>query len=77
MLMAMSLSFVACTEGKESENVNPSEKPEETPEEQTKEDIIVDAADFVGEYYGDAFTQKSGSYTLILADNGFLQGGGR
>lgn len=76
LLIAMSLSLVACTEGKESDNVNPTEKPEEKPEEQTKEDIIVDAADFVGEYYGDAFTQKSASYTLILANNGFLQGGG-
>ena len=78
LLMAMSLSFVACTEGKESGDVNPNEpqeRPEDTPE-RPKEDVIVDAADFVGEYYGDAFTQKSGSYTLILTDNGFMQGGG-
>ena len=78
LFATLSLVFAACTEGKESGDVNPNEpqeRPEDTPE-QPKEDVIVDAADFVGEYYGDAFTQKSASYTLILTDNGFMQGGG-
>lgn len=75
-LLVMSLSFTACTDKEDNTPINPNEQPEQNPEEQPKDDVIIDAADFVGEYYGDAFTQKSGSYTLILTDNGFLQGGG-
>lgn len=75
LLLALSLSFVACSEGKESDNQTPNEQPEDNTE-QPKENVVLEASDFVGEYYGDAFTQKSGSYTLILTDNGFLQGGG-
>ena len=80
LFVVFSLAFAACTKGNDTTEVDPNnqpeQQPEEQPEEQPKEDIIVDAADFVGEYYGDAFTQKSASYTLILTDNGFLQGGG-
>lgn len=75
LLLALSLSFAACSEGKESDNQTPNEQPEDNPE-QPNDDVVLEASDFVGEYYGDAFTQKSGSYTLILTDNGFLQGGG-
>ena len=71
LLLALTFTFAACTDGNKPTPSQPGERPEEKP----KEEIIVnvEAGDFVGEYYGDAYTQQAGAYTLILAADGFVE----
>ena len=83
-LLVLSLSFTACTDKEDNTPVNPNEQPsenpgdntEQNPEQQPTTDIVLTAVDFVGEYYGDAFTQYAGAYTLILTADGLVEGGG-
>ena len=83
-LLVLSLSFTACTDEEDNTPVNPNEQPsenpgdntEQNPEEQPTPDIVLTAVDFVGEYYGDAYTQYAGAYTLILTADGLVEGGG-
>lgn len=77
LMLALTLTFTACTDNADkTENtpVTPNEKPEEKPTPESS--VSVEAAEFVGEYMGDAHTQAAGAYTLIFADNGFEYGGG-
>lgn len=64
LLLALSLTFVACTE---ADNSTQQQQPSEDPI------VKVEAKDFVGEYRGDAYTQRAGAYTLILTADGFVE----
>ena len=68
LLLVLSLSFAACTDNEIKGGGNSNEQP--------NTDIVLTAVDFVGEYYGNAFTQYAGAYTLILTADGLVDGGG-
>lgn len=74
LLLALTFTFAACAESDNTTQPQPGDSPAEKPEEQTT--VCVEAGDFVGEYYGDAYSQKAAAYTLIFATDGFEYGGG-
>ena len=78
LLLALSLSFPACTEGDDNAITEPVEKPEQKPEERPEEPqtIVVEAEEFVGEYVGAAYTPDAGCYALVFSSNTFAEGGG-
>lgn len=73
-LLAFSMLFVACVD----KGGDPAEQPNDNPIEQPNEvpDVVIDAQEFVGEYYGDINSPGAGCYVLILSDNELGQGGG-
>lgn len=70
-LLALSLSFASCADKGDDTPVQPSEKPSEE-----TQSVVVEAEEFVGEYWGNAYTPDAGCYALVLSDNPFAEGGG-
>lgn len=75
-MLVLPFVFAACTEPNEGEPQKPNDTPTDQPGDQpgednpVVEDVIFEAFDFVGGYYGDIHSTGAGLYSIVLSDNG-------
>lgn len=80
LMLVLPLLFSACTDKGDTEPQKPNndqtEKPGDQPGDQpgedtpVVEDVVFEAFDFVGGYYGDIHSTGAGLYSIVLSDNG-------
>lgn len=68
-MLVLPLLFSACTATDDTEPQKPNNEPTDEPTEKP-EDVVFQALDFIGGYYGDIHSTGAGLYTVILSDNG-------
>lgn len=77
-MLVLPFVFAACTEPNEGEPQKPNDTPTDQPGDQPEtpgdepevQEIVFEALDFIGGYYGDIHSTGAGRYSVILSDNG-------
>lgn len=81
-MLVLPFVFAACTEPNEGEPQKPNDTPTDQPgdqpgdqpetpgDEPEVQEIVFEALDFIGGYYGDIHSTGAGRYSVILSDNG-------
>lgn len=82
LMLVLPFVFAACTEPNEGEPQKPNDTPTDQPgdqpgdqpetpgDEPEVQEIVFEALDFIGGYYGDIHSTGAGRYSVILSDNG-------
>ena len=84
-MLVLPFVFAACTEPNEGEPQKPNDTPTDQPGDQPEtpgdepetpgdepevQEIVFEALDFIGGYYGDIHSTGAGLYSIVLSDNG-------